>query len=84
MPMPWWQNSKRKEENMKNKIIAGNIAVLFLPASVAFLGLLNEYLQFRIIIGTLLWFALMFSIYKFVKLILDDRDADKRRKGNGP
>lgn len=69
---------------MKNKIIAGTIAVLFLPASVAFWGLLNEYLQFRIIIGTLLWFALMFSIYKFVKLILDDRDADKRRKGNRP
>ncbi len=69
---------------MKNKIIAGTIAVLFLPAFVAFLGLLNEYLQFRIIIGTLLWFALMVSLYKFVKLILDDRDADKRRKGNRP
>nr|DAV71952.1 MAG TPA: prenyltransferase-like protein [Caudoviricetes sp.] len=69
---------------MKNKIIAGTIAVLFPPASVAFLGLLNEYLQLRIIIGTLLWFALMFSLYKFVKLILDDRDVDKRRKGNRP
>lgn len=69
---------------MKNKIISGTIAVLFPPASVAFLGLLNEYLQLRIIIGTLLWFALMFSLYKFVKLILDDRDVDKRRKGNRP
>lgn len=69
---------------MKNKIIAGTIAVLFLPASVAFFWLLNEYLQFRIIIGTLLCFALMVSLYKFVKLILDDRDADKRRKGNRP
>jgi hypothetical protein len=69
---------------MKNKIIAGTIAVLFLPASVAFFGLLNEYFLFRVIFMTVLCFALMFSLYKFVKLILDDRDADKRRKGNRP
>lgn len=69
---------------MKNKIIAGTIAVLFLPASVAFFGLLNEYFLFRVIFITVLWIALMVSLYKFVKLILDDRDADKRRKGNRP
>lgn len=69
---------------MKNKIIAGTIAVLFLPSSVAFFWLLNEYFLFRVIFMTVLCFALMFSLYKFVKLILDDRYADKRRKGNRP
>lgn len=71
MPTLWWQNSKRKEENMKNKIIAGTIAVLFLPASVAFFGLLNEYFLFRVIFITVLWIALMISIYKLVKYEID-------------
>lgn len=56
---------------MKNKIIAGTIAVLFLPASVAFLGLLNEYFLFRVIFITVLWIALMILIYKLVKYEID-------------
>ena len=60
-----------KEEAMKNKIIAGTIAVLFLPASVAFFGLLNEYFLFRVIFITVLWIALMISIYKLVKYEID-------------
>lgn len=57
---------------MKNKIIAGTIAVLFLPAFVAFFGLLNEYFLFRVIFITVLWIALMISIYKLVKYELDN------------
>lgn len=57
---------------MKNKIISGTIAVLFPPASVAFLGLLNEFFLFRVIFITVLWIALMVSLYKLVKFILDD------------
>ena len=56
---------------MKNKIIAGTIAVLFLPASVAFFGLLNEFFLFRVIFITVLWIALMISIYKLVKYEID-------------
>lgn len=56
---------------MKNKIIAGTIAVLFLPASVAFFGLLNEYFLFRVIFITVLWIAFMISIYKLVKYEID-------------
>lgn len=46
---------------MKNKIIAGTIAVLFLPASVAFFGLLNEYFLFRVHIHN----SVVDSLYDF-------------------
>lgn len=60
------------------------MAILFPPVAIALFWLVNEYLLFRIMIGTVLWSALIISIYKLVKLILDDRDETKRRKGNRP
>ena len=80
VPMLWWRNSKRKEEAMKNKIIAATATVLFMSAAIAFPWLFEEYLLFRIIAVTILFVVLTTLVYKFVKLILDDHDETKRKK----
>lgn len=65
---------------MKNKLIAATATVLFMSAVIAAPWLFKEYLLFRITVVTISFVVLTTLVYKFVKLILDDHDADKRRK----
>lgn len=57
---------------MKNKIIAGVIAILFLPAVFAMRWAVGQFLLFRIVLGIILIGLVTVLVYKFSKLLLDE------------
>lgn len=57
---------------MKNKIIAGVIAILFLPAYFAMCWAVGQFLLFRIVLGIILIGLVTVLVYKFSKLLLDE------------
>ena len=68
---------------MKNKIIAGVIAILFLPALIAVCWAVEQFL----LVGIVLMSLITVLAYKISKLLLDEcseneKDNEKSRKNN--
>ena len=57
---------------MKNKIIAGVIAILFLPVALAMRWAVGQFLLVRIVLGITLIGLVTVLVYKFSKLLLDE------------
>lgn len=57
---------------MKNKIIAGVIATLFLPAIFAIRWSVEQFLLAKIVFGFILIVLIIVLMYKFSKLLLDE------------
>ena len=57
---------------MKNKIIAGVIAILFLPVVLAMRWAVGQFLLVRIVLGIILIGLVTVLVYKFSKLLLDE------------
>lgn len=72
---------------MKNKIIAGVIAILFLPALIAVCWAVEQFLLVGIVLGIVLMSLITVLAYKIYKLLLDEcseneKDNEKSRKNN--
>lgn len=61
---------------MKNKIIAGVIAILFLPAVLAMRWAIEQFLLVRIVLGIVLMLIVIIMVYKFSKLVLDEHSKN--------
>lgn len=65
---------------MKNKIIAGVIAILFLPALIAVGWAVEQFLSVRIVLGIVLISLTIVFVYKLSKLLLDECSEKGKRK----
>lgn len=65
---------------MKNKIIAGIIAILFLPAVSAMRWAVEQFLSVRIVFGIALIVLIIVLVYKLSKLLLDECSEKCKRQ----
>ena len=61
---------------MKNKIIAGVIAILFLPAVFVMRWAVGQFLLVRIVSGITIMVFITVLVYKFSKLLLDEHSKN--------
>lgn len=64
---------------MKNKIIAGVIAILFLPAVSAMRWAVEQFLLVRIVFGIALISLTIVFVYMLSKLLLDECSEKRKR-----
>ena len=64
---------------MKNKIIAGVIATLFLPTLFAIRLSVEQFLLARFVFGIVLIVLIIVLMYKFSKLLLDEWSEKRKR-----
>lgn len=64
---------------MKNKIIAGVIATLFLPTLFAIRWSVEQFLLDRFVFGIVLIVLIIVLMYKFSKLLLDEWSEKRKR-----
>ena len=65
---------------MKNKIIAGVIAILFLPALIAIHLVFEQFLLARIVLVIVLMSLIIVLAYKLSKLLLDECSEKRKRQ----
>lgn len=65
---------------MKNKIIAGVIAILFIPALIAIGWAIEQFLLARIVLGIVLISLTIVFVYKLSKLLLDECSEKRKRQ----
>lgn len=61
---------------MKNKFIAGVIAILFLPAVFVMRWAVGQFLLVRIVFGIILIGLIVVLVYKLTKLLLDEHSKN--------
>lgn len=64
---------------MKNKIIAGVIAVLFLPMLIFLCWAIKQFLLVRVVLIIAMTVCTIVVIYKFSKLLLDEYSEKRKR-----
>ena len=63
---------------MRNKIIAGAIAVLFYPALGAFLWVVYEFKWLRVVVVSASAIFSIYTIYSLAKFLLDHRQGHEK------
>lgn len=64
---------------MKNKIIAGIIAALFLPIVISLYWAVNQFLSVRVVLAIAMVVGTIILTYKFSKLLLDEYSEKRKR-----
>lgn len=72
-----WNNTLKRK--MKNKIIAGVIAALFLPMLISLHWAVDQFLSVRVVLVIAMVVGIIILIYKFSKLLLDEYSEKRKR-----
>lgn len=64
---------------MKNKIIAGVIAVLFLPIVISLHWAVNQFLSVRVVLAIAMVVGIIVVTYQLSKLLLDEYSEKRKR-----
>lgn len=64
---------------MKNKIIAGIIAALFLPIVISLHWAVNQFLSVRVVLAIAIMVGIIILTYKLSKLLLDEYSEKRKR-----
>lgn len=72
-----WNNTLKRK--MKNKIIAGVIAALFLPMLISLYWAVTRFMSVRIVLSIAMMVAIIVATYKLSKLLLDEYSEKRKR-----